>query len=252
MLLAPKQATFQLERQLLSSADISGYTRLQIFSFERLARFAMEQFSIPPPRLLSDEGRVMVLRALLLRHESELKLFRRSARRPGFAKETSALLNEFQQHQLSPAGLRALSRRDGLSAELRDKLNDLALLAQAYADWLAKHGLQDAGRLPNLATEALRKHFHFPLSAFRFSGLWLDSFAEMTPQELDLLAATLPFCERATLAFCLDAAETKVKKQIPGSLSGTPWVELSSNAVNESKICRIAKSKWKRLVATRR
>ena len=39
ILLAPKQATFQLERQLLSTDEISGFTRLNIFSFERLARF---------------------------------------------------------------------------------------------------------------------------------------------------------------------------------------------------------------------
>ena len=39
LLLAPKQATFQLERQLLADPGLTGYTRLQIFSFERLKRF---------------------------------------------------------------------------------------------------------------------------------------------------------------------------------------------------------------------
>jgi len=81
--LAPKQATFQLERQLLADDSLSGYTRLQIFSFERLARFVLEKLRIAPPKFLSDEGRVMVLRALLLRHADELQLFRSSARRPG-------------------------------------------------------------------------------------------------------------------------------------------------------------------------
>src|SRR5439155_199704 len=43
-----------------------------------------------------------------------------------------------------------------------------------------------------------------PHSAISFGGLWLDGFAEMTPQELDFLAALAPFCQQATLAFCLD------------------------------------------------
>jgi len=153
----------------------------------------------------------MVLRALLLRHEKELKLFRRSARRPGFAREIGALLNEFQQHRLTPARLRALAQRDALPAELRDKLRELALLHEAHAGWLAGHGLQDTNCLLDFATDALREQFRTPHSALRISGLWLDSFAEMTPQELDLLAAVLPFCENATLAFCLEnetAAET--------------------------------------------
>src|SRR6266550_2820231 len=43
--LAPKQATFQLERQLLAGADLPGYTRLLILSFERLAEFVLAEFS---------------------------------------------------------------------------------------------------------------------------------------------------------------------------------------------------------------
>jgi ATP-dependent helicase/nuclease subunit B len=207
--LAPKQATFQLERQLLSDDSLQGYTRLHIFSFERLAQFVLEKLNVAPPEQLNDEGRVMILRALLMRHERELKLFSKSTRRPGFAQQLSQLLGELQRHQFTPAKLRALAQRENLRRELRDKLHDVALLHEAYANWLAEHNLQDVNRLLDFATDALQKNFRFPLSAFRFSGLWLDGFAEMTPQELDLLAAILPFCENATLAFCLDKAGEK-------------------------------------------
>ena len=242
ILLAPKQATFQLERQLLdperwggsdgsrgrSPSRIYGYTRLQIFSFERLARFVLDATGVPMPSgMLAEEGRVMVLRALLLRHERELKLLRRSARRPGFAQELGGLLGEFQQHKLTPARLRALAEGAGRRRELQDKLHDLALLFEAYTNWLAENELQDGNRLLGAATESLKSKvqspksaanpgaspssiLHFP-SSLHISSLWLDGFAEMTPQELDLLAAILPRCDRATLAFCLaskPAAET--------------------------------------------
>ena len=204
ILLAPKQATFQLERQLLAGDEIAGFTRLNIFSFDRLARFILEKTGIAPPKLLSDEGRVMVLRALLMRHADELKLFRSSARRAGFAQELGALLAGLQQHQFTPAKLRELAGRGNLRRDLRDKLLDLALLHEAYADWLAEHELHDANCLLDFATGALREKLRTPHSALRISGLWLDGFAEMTPQELDLLAAILPFCENAALAFCLE------------------------------------------------
>ena len=74
LLLAPKQATFQLERQLLADPAMPGYTRLQILSFERLADFVLEQLRRPAPPLLSEEGRTMVLRALLARRRKELQL----------------------------------------------------------------------------------------------------------------------------------------------------------------------------------
>jgi ATP-dependent helicase/nuclease subunit B len=232
--LAPKQATFQIERQLLDSeqwgerprepksnpADdspgvsphqINGFTRLNIFSFDRLAQFIFEKLNIAPPKLLSTEGRLMVLRALLQRHADELKLFRGSARRAGFAQELGGLLAELQQHQFTPAKLRDLAAKKNLRGELRDKLHDLALLSEKYAGWLRENKLQDAENLLDFATDALRENFHFPLSTFRFSALWLDGFAEMTPQELDLLAAFLPFCENATLAFCLDESGANEK-----------------------------------------
>jgi len=204
--LAPKQATFQLERQLLADDELPGFARLQILSFERLARFALETLKLAPPPLLSDEGRNMVLRALLLRHESELKLFRRSARRPGFADELGRLLRELQQHQVTSAKLRALAQNKKSRPELREKLEDLALLQERYSQWLEENKLQDADCLLSFAANALRDARG---SGFRVQSLYLDGFAEMTPQELDLLAAMLPFCENATLAFCLDDAATE-------------------------------------------
>jgi ATP-dependent helicase/nuclease subunit B len=210
--LAPKQATFQLERQLLADPSLNGYTRLQISSFERLAQFVFEKLNVTPPEQLNDEGRVMILRALLMRHERELRLFSKSARRPGFARQLSQLLGELQQHQFTPAKLRELAQREHLRRELRDKLHDVALLHEAYANWLAEHELQDVNRLLDFATDALRSQSTTPSLRLTVQHLWLDGFAEMTPQELDLLAAVLPFCESATLAFCLDESGANEKE----------------------------------------
>src|SRR6185437_12738010 len=130
ILLAPKQATFQLERQLLADDSLRGYTRLRILSFERLARFVFDQLGQAPPKMLDEEGRLMVLRALLAKKRGELKLFRASARLTGFAQQLSLTLREFQSNRLTPADLRkfAVDTQDfGLSA----KLHDLALLLES-------------------------------------------------------------------------------------------------------------------------
>ena len=91
LLIAPKQATFQLERQLLLDHGCTGFSRLFIVSFERLAQFLFEQMHFPMPRMLDEEGRLMVLRALLSKIREQLKLFRASARLNGFARQLSVL-----------------------------------------------------------------------------------------------------------------------------------------------------------------
>lgn len=204
ILLAPKQATFQLERQLLAEGGISGFTRLHVLSFDKLARFVLDRLNVAPPALLSGEGRVMVLRALLMRHEKELKLFGRSARRPGFAQELSGLLAEFQQHRLAPTRLRTFAANEAFPPELCHKLNDLALLHEKYIGWLDEHRLQDADCLLDHTIAVLGNLSGIQNPEFRIQNLWLDGFAEMTPQEMALLTAVIPFCRGATLAFCLE------------------------------------------------
>ncbi len=213
VLLAPKQATFQLERQLLADEKLPGYTRLQILSFERLAHFILKKLGGPEHPLLSEEGRTMVLRALLARRKSSLKIFHSSAGLTGFARQLSLELRELQRHQISPAALEKLATRSDLSEPLRRKLHDLEILLRDYLDWLKAHDLRDNDCLLDLAAEALGENsaIRNPQSAIRNSlsspliaTLWLDGFAEMTPQELGLLTAVGPWCGKMNLAFCLD------------------------------------------------
>lgn len=205
LFLAPKQATFQIERQLLADPALAGFTRLRILSFDRLALWVLRELGASVPELLSAEGRLMVLRALLGARRDRLTVFRATARLTGFAAELSALLRLFQQRRVTPEHLAQLAAAPALPATLRSKLADLAQLLAAYREWLAQHGLQDAEALLDAATAALHAaRGAFP-PALRFAALWLDGFAEMTPQELELLAALLPAGARATLAFCLEA-----------------------------------------------
>lgn len=200
LLIAPKQTTYQLERQLLAYPSLPGYTRLKILSFDKLASFVFEKLAMPPPRLLDEEGRLMVLRGLLAKKRDELRLFRASARLTGFAQHLSQALRELQRHQLTPEALEKLAAEvhsvEGLSA----KLHDLATLLKDYLRWLQTHQLQDADYLLDVATQALRE----PHSPVDIDEIWVDGFTELCPQEIDLLAEILPLSPKATMTFCLE------------------------------------------------
>lgn len=221
--LAPKQATFQIERQLLGTAGLPGYTRLQILSFERLAGFILVALGRPQPRLLDDDGRLMVLRALLTQHHERLELFRASARLPGFAQQLSGLLREFQRARIGPSAIDRAAAQAGTTALAR-KLRDLAFLFREYLAWLAAEKIEDADRLLDIAADALREASAAEGVATRFGGLWLDGFAEMTEQELALLQALLPWCARATLAFCCEPEE------LEAGASFSPWSVIAHTA----------------------
>jgi len=227
LLLAPKQATFQLERQLLADPELHGYTRLHILSFERLANFVLNNLGIATREMLSEEGRVMVLRALLMQQQPALKVFRASARLTGFAQQLNLVLREFERHQITAAKLDQLAAALESPGVLRDKLHDLTLLHRAYTDWLKTHALQDGNNLLDVATRALNNEGKLRPAVVAIEQLWLDGFAEMTPQELELLTALAPHCGKLTLAFCLESEPPEK----------TPWLSTWSVVAQTFRRC---------------
>ncbi len=209
--LAPKQATYQVERQLLQRDGIEGYTRLQILSFDRLARFILEETVGSTPRLVSQEARVMALRALLQQVKPRLTMLDTTQRPASLARQLSLLIREFQRARISPKQLREAGAGFSQGLFLGRKLADVALLYESYQEWLHGEGLEDADRLPDLASEALDGCCSKSSGPPRFGGVWMDGFAEMTAQECLLLESLLPFCAQVTMAFCLgaDAKETR-------------------------------------------
>ena len=205
ILLAPKQSTYQLERQLLAAPTLAGYTRLHILSFERLAFFLLDRCGVAAPRLLDEEGRLMVLRSLLARRREELQLFRASARLTGFAQQLSAALRELQTQQLTPDHLRTLAAQLDPAGGLPAKLTDLATLLDAYLGWLEERGLRDADQLLPCAARAL----HQAPAPLGLGGLWLEGFGDLTPAELQLLGLLLPHTTGASFTFCLDEIPTE-------------------------------------------
>jgi ATP-dependent helicase/nuclease subunit B len=208
LFIAPRQSTYLIERQLLG-LGVVGFTRLEILPFDRLALRILEALGKPAHDLLSEEGRVMVLRALLLQNEKQLKAFQTFARSPGFSTQLSKVLRELQRSGTAPEQLHALSVSGPTSELLSGKLHDLALLLKAYHQWVAGHGLQDQDELLIRAAAELAAARKSSRPLPKFGGLWMDGFAEMTSPEMNLLVELLPLCADSTLAFCLDATPGK-------------------------------------------
>jgi ATP-dependent helicase/nuclease subunit B len=200
LFLAPKQSTYQLERALLTDAQLSGYTRLQVLSFERLAEYVFETLGISKPGSLSSEGRLMVLRGIIAKRRNDLKLYRASTRLTGFADQLAVSLEEFQRQRISAEQVLSAAgtvTNEGLSL----KLHDLGVLLQEYTEWLETHELLDDNAVLAAACEALRKAEPGQKLAH---ALWVDGFADLSRQEATFVAALARHCDRTTMTFCLE------------------------------------------------
>ena len=233
VLIAPKQTTYQTRsRKLLAVPSLPGYTRLPILSFERLASFVFKELRKPPPRMLSDEGRVMVLRALLAKKRDSLKLFRASARLTGFAQHLSEALRELQRQQLTPESLLDLAEQTQGLEGLSLKLQDLATLLRDYLDWLRAHELQDADRLlhfaanPSFSPSTAVTRWHL---GGRLRGIFpaRAGLAPRTPASRpavhDYILSRQSADGKSVVAFKLVHGRKRVS-QVPQKSFGTSWL----------------------------
>jgi ATP-dependent helicase/nuclease subunit B len=199
--LVPEQATFQAERAILSCAGISGYSRLQVLSFNRL------QFRLCRGGMRSELtplGRQMLVRQALSSCAGSLQVLGPSVATAGMVAALANLIRRLYEDNCAPDGLEAAARgiltKDPQNLTGR-KFADIALVFRRYLDLLSRPGREflnpDA-----LLTEARAK---VKDTAFlKGARLWIDGFSGFTLQQRELLFEMLSVCRGADIALCLD------------------------------------------------
>lgn len=216
ILLVPEQATFQMEKALVTAPGLKGSIRAQVLSFRRLAwRVAQEVGGAARP-YIGDLARHMLLRRLLEYYAGRLEILGRGAwRQPGFLAEVASTLREFKHYRLTPELLRRAAEQvasSDPSGTLAAKLRDLALLWEEMEKALAPRFQDPEDTLEYLAADLPRSE------NFKGAEVWVDGFTGFTPQEYAVLESLLRICRRVHVTLCLDRPS-----QAGGSLSIDPF-----------------------------
>ncbi len=199
VLLAPEQATLQLERAVLAQLPLGAATaRLRVLSFARLAQAVLaERGGAARPRL-GETGRRLVVWTLLHRLRGQLASLASGADLPGLAVAVADQLAELGAYRISPERLRQAAQA-GPEPAARARLADLALLWEAYLEAVAR-GPADPG------SELIAAASLVPGSTLERGRFWVDGFAGFTPSEEHLLGALVDAAQGVCVALCLDGA----------------------------------------------
>ena len=113
ILLVPEHMTYAAERALAQTLTHSaGFLQAYVFGFRRLARqVLLETGGAHLPRI-SDIGRRILLKDILLKHEKELSVFARSVGKRGFTETLGHTIAELKRYRLSTDVLRAAADDD--------------------------------------------------------------------------------------------------------------------------------------------
>lgn len=205
ILLVPEQATFQMEHALVTTPDLSGFERVQVLSFKRLAGRVLLELGGGARRQIGELGKLMVLRSLVQGKAGALKLFGATSKKYGFVTCLAGAMRELRIYDIGSDALEAAAgglEREGLGeTPLALKLHDLAVITRAYQDYLGDR-YQDPDDYLKLASERIT------LSQLAGGAtVWVDGFKGFTPQEYLVLGALLVATDRINVALCLDPGE---------------------------------------------
>jgi len=215
LLIVPEQASFQMERALIETPELSGYTRCEVLSFQRLAYRVFAETGADPRRgdqTIGALGRMMVMRRLIRRERVSLQLLDRVADKPGLIQQLAGTIDELMRENVEPQVLADLAEKSAADNPLAAaKLADVTRLYSAYLDYLIDDRLDPAQYL-TLAAERLGR-----CAWITDAQVWVDGFAGFTRQEADLLVELARRVQRLEIALLVDPSASALEADtLPG------------------------------------
>ena len=218
ILLVPEHMTYAAERMLAESLTHSaGFLQAYVFGFRRLARqVLMETGGAHLPRI-SDIGRRILLKDILLKHEKELSVFVRSIGKRGFTETLGRTIAELKRYRLTTDVLRAAADDTHTQGRLSQKLKELALIMDDLSARMEGRLTDQTDRMERLAAQL--KEAPFLCGA----EIWVDGFDFFNPQEMAVFHELFRTADTVHISLTMDGRRSgnRVQVNLPENIRDT-------------------------------
>ncbi|WP_335870074.1 helicase-exonuclease AddAB subunit AddB [Bacillus sp. 2205SS5-2] len=198
--LVPEQMTFLSEYALVTTPELKGMVRAQVYSFTRLAWRVLQESGGMGRYHLSNVGLNMLIRKIIDEKKEKLTLFTKASDKTGFVGHMETILTEFRRYCISPEELLRQGDASQNSKALNDKLHDLELIYQGFEEALVGKYV-DSEDYFKLLAEAVETS-----SYIANAEVYIDGFHSFTPQEYLVIQKLMKHCQRVSIALTVDRA----------------------------------------------
>ncbi len=202
VVLVPEQASFETERALLRRLGAARAGAVQVLSFTRLAETVARECGGMTGKMMDKVTRTLLMSRALEQMKERLTLYRRHAARADYVQAVLDVLAECKQYAVTPHRLEtaAATLPEGT---LRQKLEELACIMDAYEALAADSYMDPADALTHLVEQ-------LPRSRFGEGALLLvDGFRGFTEQEMQVMALLMRRAARTVITLCTDTLDTR-------------------------------------------
>jgi len=204
--LLPEQATYEAERTILKNDAISGYHRLYVLSFNRLAYLLLGRKTNLSG--LSAIGQQMLIHRILRDNAKRLTVLKSSAARPGLAREMAAKVSELQRYAKNPEQVEQLVgnlKQEKHNRSTAQKFADINLVFREYLDFIQGKFIDEDAQLNRARKMVGSAEF------LKNSKIWVDGFAGFTTAELEMLEELFKTAGKVQITLCLEPSEFNIE-----------------------------------------
>ncbi|APX72808.1 PD-(D/E)XK nuclease family protein [Companilactobacillus allii] len=199
--LVPNHIKFESEINTLRSLgndddELIATSNVQSFSFSRLAWYFLRDQSIYNTESLTETKSAMLLRNIILQHESELKIFSGMVGKSGFIDQLSSQFTELLNGKVQPDDLESVLNQNNPDLFI-DKIEELNII---YSDYFKQiSGLATN----NFELDALSQYFDEDIHSKNYY-FYISGFSSFTAQELNLVRSMIINCSIVDISFSMD------------------------------------------------
>ena len=150
--LVPNYIKFEKEMSLIRRAsslkgveqkETVASLKLQVFSFERLAWFLLDEEQLSGQARVNEAGMAMLFRKILQEKKDELHLFRGELTKAGFIAQLMDLFEEFSSGKITKEDLRKfLAENSGDEEMVNRKFKEILVIFEGYQEALLRYDLR--------------------------------------------------------------------------------------------------------------
>lgn len=207
-LVVPNQFTVEAEQMLFDRLETDVLMNVQVKSFASLVRDILESGAGRQLTVISEQGRRMLLRHILLSRD-DWSFFTRGTRGEGLLDLLQAELREWKEYGITPDRVRSMAAPFAEEDPSRQKFNELADVYAAYEEALAR-GLVDQDDQLLSAFQQLAS-----TDVFRGITFFFDRFHSMSKVEREALRLLHAVGHDLHIALTLDPRMAKVVASAP-------------------------------------
>lgn len=196
--IVPEQFSLEAEKKLLEKTQGGGILQAQVLSFQRLAFPIFSEKGGGDKALLSDIGKSMILRKIMIEQGKNLEYYKKAADKQGFLEQLGATISEMFQYHISGEKLETFAAGQEEDSVMKAKIHDLRLIYNEYLNFISKDYFSSDETLDVLAEKMEGSSFLFG------AEVWLDGFYGFTPQELKIISRLLSNTTQVNVTLTMD------------------------------------------------